>query len=423
MVAMRHVAAVLALTVLSSTLAAAQSAPGGKPPRPMSPEFIQMKIVAWTAAARAHVAGSIDEPVRTIASWPRDHVGAVISQQLGRLGDLRRRRDAGNVPAGLDLADLTATLRRGLALHTDVALAERHILTQRPSARPGAAVFLVDGRVTRQVERSPHWVFGRQIAVVLAPDPGESAGVLQWFRAVAAALEEWGDYDVAAVHLEAAEPLFPRDGMLALYRGTLYQTLGDARLQDYMRGRLRDTATVLRRLDAMNRPPRAELPQLRRFPRTSLAQLEMAERELRLAITLDPALPEARIRLAHVLSRLADDQGAADAVRPALDAPLPPFLEFYAALILGRSEEHLGRFAEADAAYARAAARFPDAPTPRIGRSRVALARGRGAEALAMVVDVSTRPVAKDADPWLSYLRQHEPTGHAQLAAWWAALK
>ena len=105
-------------------------------------------------------------------------------------------------------------------------------------------------------------------------------------------------------------------------------------------------------------------------------------------MTLDPTLHEARIRLAHVLSRLGDDREAVEVVRPALEAPLAPFSEFYAALILGRSEEQLGRFDEAGVAYARAAARFPGAQSAEIGRSRVALAQGRAADALKILVDV-----------------------------------
>ena len=113
------------------------------------------------------------------------------------------------------------------------------------------------------------------------------------------------------------------------------------------------------------------------MPAAARVELGVAGRELRRAMTLDPTLHEARIRLAHVLSRLGDDRQAVEVVRPALEAPLAPFSEFYAALILGRSEEQLGRFDEAGVAYARAAARFPGAQSAEIGRSRVALAQGR----------------------------------------------
>ncbi len=143
-----------------------------------------------------------------------------------------------------------------------------------------------------------------------------------------------------------------------------------------------------------------------RLSNATRVELGVAERELRRALTLDPTLHEARIRLAHVLSRLGDDRQAVEVVRPALEAPLPPFSEFYAALILGRSEEQLGRFAEAGAAYARAAARFPGAQSAEIGRSRVALAQGRAADALKILVDVVGPYSTEQPDPWLDSLHR-----------------
>jgi tetratricopeptide (TPR) repeat protein len=419
MVAMRQTAAVFVLALLLSPAAAGQRPPDGTPARSVSPDFAEMKSAVWTTAVRSHVAGSIDEPVRTIATWPREHVTAVVERNLDRLRRLRVARD----PVARDLAELTGILVLGLSLHTDVALAEREGLAQRSSAGHGAAVLLVDGHEARRIDRSYHWTTARQIAAALAWDPGQGPRILAWYRAIAAGLEEWGDYDVAAVHLQEALARFPHDAVLLLYRGTLHQTLGDARLQQYMRGRQRDTALVVRRLEASNRPPRPALPELRRIPNTSQVQLETAEGDFRRALSADPALHEARIRLAHVLSTLADDRDAAETVRPALDAPLPPFLEYYAALILGRSEEHLGRYREAGEAYARAAARFPGAPSARLGRSRVALAQGRAAEALATLVEATRDDGPERGDPWLGYLRQHEPDGGSLLDAWRGTLK
>ena len=130
-----------------------------------------------------------------------------------------------------------------------------------------------------------------------------------------------------------------------------------------------------------------------------------------------PTLHEARIRLAHVLSRLGDDWEAVEVVRPALEAPLPPFSEFYAALILGRSEEQLGRFDEAGVAYARAAARFPGAQSAEIGRSRVALAQGRAADALKSSSTSSAR-MRPAAGSLAVYYRQHYPDADTLLEAW-----
>ena len=157
------------------------------------------------------------------------------------------------------------------------------------------------------------------------------------------------------------------------------------------------------------------------LPNATRVELGIAERELRRALTLDPTLHEARIRLAHVLSRLGDDRQAVEVVRPALDAPLPPFSEFYAAMILGRSEEQLGRFDEASVAYARAAARFPGSQLAAIGRSRVALAQvGRPTRCTSLSTS-SARIRPSSCIPCPGY-RQHDPDAETLLKAWRAGL-
>jgi tetratricopeptide (TPR) repeat protein len=415
-VTMRHNAFVLAV-VFVPCVAAGQTLPGGGAKAIQVTEaFAAMKAEAWTTAVQAHTAGTIDQPLRTIASWPREHVTAVLGRVIGRL---HRLLAVPGVPAAQELAELTDTLVLALSLHTDLAIAEREAFVQPSSTSGAAAVILVDGHETRRIQRSYHWVFARRIAGALAALPAESPRILAWYRAISAGLQEWGDYDVAAVHLDAGLRLFAQDAMLALYQGTLHQALGDARLQQYVRRRSGDDIPTLRRPQVpdrlVERPPASDL---RRVPKASQTELEAAEREFRLALSIDPTLHEARIRLAHVLSTLGDDRGTAETVRPALETPLSPFLEFYAALVLGRSEEHLGRYAEADEAYARAAARFPDAPSARIGRSRVALAQGHAAQALASIAGVTTRGGAQPADPWLHYLRQHDVDGKSLLSAW-----
>ena len=200
-------------------------------------------------------------------------------------------------------------------------------------------------------------------------------------------MQQWRDLDLLGMHLEAGQKLFVDDPVLALYQGTLRQAFGDPRLYDYLRKRgstegLGNPPLASRHGALSGSSPARRGPMPTAVPAAARVELGVAGRELRRAVTLDPTLHEARIRLAHVLSRLGDDWKAVEVVRPALEAPLPPFSEFYAALILGRSEEQLGRFDEAGVAYARAAARFPGAQSAEIGRSRVALAQGRAADAL-----------------------------------------
>ena len=425
MVAMRYLGAVVILALFPSLVAAGQTAPRPEPKTQYAaPAFAALRQAEWTTAVRTHAAGTLDEPLKTVASWPPEHVTMVVRRVVERLHRLLEVRDVVN---SQELAELTDALRRGLSLHTDIAIAQRN--SRAPMGRPGA-VILVDGQETRYIGRSAHWPIARQIAAELATRPGEGPRVAAWYRATAAVMQQWRDLDLLGRHLEAGQTLFVDDPVLALYQGTLRQIFGDPRLYDYLRKRgstwglgnpplaSRDGASTESSTWLGLAPAVAS-----GMPNATMVELGVARRELRRALTLDPTLHEARIRLAHVLSRLGDDRQAVEVVRPALEAPLPPFLEFYAAVILGRSEEQLGRFGEAGVAYARAAARFPGAQSAEIGRSRVELAMGRAGGAQKMLVDVVGPSSTEQPDPWLDYLNKHDPDADTLLEAWRAGVK
>jgi len=395
--AMRHLGAFLILLLLPSVVAAGQIVRCTEKEKEPTTERVKLSFAQkladdWTTAVRAHTAGTIDEPVKTIASWPSGCFTLV-------LGLVSRTPNAAR------------TLTLGLSLHTDIAIAEFYWPPDRPDA-----VILVDDQVTGYVGRSAHWRIAQLIAADLAARPGEGPRVAAWYRATAALMQQWRALDLQGMHLEAGQKLFLDDPVLALYQGTLRQAFGDPRLHDYLR--------TLGSTEGLGKPPLASRHGASiESSNATWVELGVAKRELRRALTLDPTLHEARIRLAHVLSRLGDDREAVEAVRPALEAPLPPFSEFYAALILGRSEEQLGRFDEAGVAYARAAARFPGAQSAEIGRSRVALAQGQAADALKILFDVVGPDATGQADPWRSYYRQHDPDADTLLEAWRGGVK
>ena len=402
MVAMRHLGAFVILLLLRSVVAAGQTEPRTEKEKitgRVSLAFAQKLAEQWTNAVRTHVAGTSDEPVKTIARWPPDYVAVAV-------------RLVAHTP------DARGLLLRGLSLHTDIAIAEQDAAAP-PGLGTGGAVILVDGQVTRYVGRSAHWPISRQIAAELARPtggrPAEGPRVAAWYRATAALMQQWRDLDLVGMHLEAGQKLFVDDPVLALYQGTLRQAFGDPRLYEYLRKR--------GSTEGLGKPPLASRHGAwMESSNATRVELGVARRELRRAMTLDPTLHEARIRLAHVLSRLGDDREAVEVVRSTLEAPLPPFLEFYAALILGRSEEQLGHYDEAGVAYARAAARFPGAPSAEIGRSRVALAQGRAPDALKILVEVVGPLSTGQQDPW-SYYWQHDPDADTLLEAWRADLK
>jgi hypothetical protein len=323
----------------------------------------------WIRAVRDHRPGEADTPLVVVRGWPQEATRKIALKALTG-GSPRLHQQA-------------------LTLHMDIAITERSIGW-------GSSVFK-DGRLVGQVGQSFHWRIARQIAARLLPQPGGRELVGAWYRATSALQQEWVDCGLLRQHLEAALDLLPDDPVLLLHQGTLHQTFADGRVQASVREGGRGGML------AVDGPER---------------ERARAERVLRRALELDPALAEARIRLAHVLSDRGAHAEAVEIVGPALREPLPPFFEYYAAMILGRSEERLGRGEAARAAFLRAQALFPRAQSPRIGLSRLALASGRSAEGIDTLLEAAgpLRPIADD--PWWLYFTQHEPRAKARLEAW-----
>jgi hypothetical protein len=412
---------------LAVCIAAVAAVAVGVPPAPVVAQRPawerQREVEIWFAAALAHEPGTADAPLQTVMGWPRERLDRIVA-------DVRHTADA-------------PRLQRALSLHTDIAIVE-HAAERSSADDPDVAVEVVDGRQSRVLGRSLHWAIARAIAKALHERPGQTASTVAWYRAVAAMLQAWADCGLLAAHLEAAHEVVGADPLLALYRGTLHQTFADPRLQRYVsRTRVHGETASRAAMLLGTRPGRitvttgnnsggrvgggvfnvtgpASVPAL---PRAAKAELDDAERWLRRALSLDPSLVEARIRLAHVLSAAGEHARAVETLRPVDAATLPAFSAFYAAMVLGRSEEHLGRYAEAGTAYDRAAALFPGGQSAEIGRSRVALAQGRAADALATVVAVAGAGSPERVDPWTEYFRLHDPDAKSLLQAWRAGIE
>lgn len=411
---------------LGVCIAAVAAVAVGVPPAPVVAQgpasALRTDVEIWFAAALAHEPGTADAPLQTVMAWPRDRLHRI-------LDDVLPNADA-------------PRLQRALSLHTDIAIVE-HAAERSSADDPDLAIEVLDGRQSRVLVRSLHWAAARSIAKALHERLGETASTVAWYRAVAAMLQAWADCGLLAAHLESAHEVIGPDPLLALYQGTLHQTFADARLQRYVRQALahvepasraamrqggstgidRTTGGLSRgRVGAgmfNARPSPGGVPLL---PRAAKPELDDAERWLRRALSRDATLVEARIRLAHVLTASGEHAKAAEMLRPVDAASLPPFSAFYAAMVLGLSEEHLGHYADAGAAYARAAALFPGAQSVEIGRSRVALAQGRAADALTTVVAVAGPEATRRDDPWASYFRLHDPDAKTLLDTWRAGM-
>ncbi len=377
---------------------------------------------AWFTAVRAHEPGRPDASLVAVASWTPEEVARVIPSVAGE-------RDAPRL------------LEKALVLHTDIAIVEREGGAGLGQSERGMAVMMLeDGRQVGSRRLSVHWRIGRMIAgflVALPPaiGPGNEPPtrdqiererlarlrvVRNWYRASGALIQEWADCGLLFTHVQEGLTLLKGDPVLTLYRATLHQAYADPRIQQYAR------RTDWRRLGVgvVRLNDGRPVPATSAFPERPEIELELAADDLLRVIELDPQLVEARIRLAHVRSAQGRHEDAAALIRPALASPLPAFLEYYGRLVLGRSEERLGRLPEARAAFERAAALSPDAQAPRIALSRLALLQGRATEALAGLLESARASVQEpEDDPWWWYFRRHEPDAGTLIGAVRASAK
>jgi tetratricopeptide (TPR) repeat protein len=262
---------------------------------------------------------------------------------------------------------------------------------------------VLDSTIVRAQRFSIHWALGRVLADALAKEPATAPIALSWYRAVGALYQQWADLGQLLAHLNAASDALPDDPVLLLYRGSLHQAHADARVQSFLE-RLRAP------VDRSTNGSMDTLP-----IHAPAVELGNAERYLRRALALDASLSEARMRLAHVLDARRKTDEALAYARQALSSPLPGFLEYYGAMVLGRIEGRLGHAAEARAAFERAAARYPRSQATQVALSHVALTEQRGADAVAALVE-SLGPASDAADdPWSRYFRVHEPAAPERL--------
>lgn len=368
----------------------------------LAPAALEKYAAAWRAAARTHAAGRFDEPAAAIARWPAGLTHEVIERTLAsRVVD----------------EDHAAVIAKGLLLHTDIALAVR---TGEAGTTTGTLdLVMLDAKPYGSRLFSIHWSHARVLADALvkarAGRPARNASgassiatARAWYRAIGALFQQWADLGRLHTHLDHAGGVLGEDPVLLLYEGTLRQAYADARLQSFL-VRHRQSVRALPEGIPLDRNVYGGPL---RFDSAGM-ELEGAEHALRRALALDPSLVEARIRLAHVRGARGKPAEAATLSRQALAEPLPPFLEFYAAMVLGRAEIRLGEPAQAHAAFQRAAARYPRSQAARVALSHVAIGGSPGIAAEALVRALGPDGLAVTDDPWALYFRLHEPDAPA----------
>jgi tetratricopeptide (TPR) repeat protein len=359
----------------------------------------------WLEAVNTHVPGERDEAVQRIAPWSSIELDAL-------LPELQRQF----------APDQLRIVGRAVVLHADAAILNRDDRGYNLAAGTGGGTVFEDGRRVGQMSGTDHWDFAREL--IDGAPRGEERRQLgrRFYRATGAMLQLWGEYPELITHLAAGRRLLGDDAVLLLYEGTMRQAFAGPRVQrvfdDERREQAEQGPTATRTLPPMPGGPSVQIPELPPAPPSIRDSRSRAERLFRRALAIDPGLWEARIRLAHVLGDSGRHHEAAAALKPLPIGPLPPFLDYYAALIAARESRARGQLAAARAAFARAATIYPNAPAPRLGLSELAMAEGNPAESLAELV--RSQEVAAVApgttEPWWWIDRMHAPSAQSLMS-------
>jgi tetratricopeptide (TPR) repeat protein len=433
----RHAAIALILAILLGSSAEVSQAflghwsgAGVVPAAQQAPPW-QQRLQIWLFAIERHQPGSADDAARLFASSSQAALTTLVGD-LVSLGDLLARAHAN--PAGSEArseityadrqftiaavqqllglseqeaksGDLTRILKRGMLLHTDIAVLVPP--DERPRiARPDVSV-LRDGREDSVAySQNAHWWVARILADALRPDPAQDPTVRQWYRAASAYLQGRGDLAAATAQLERARKLLPDDAEIWFYSGCVREALA--------------SPVVHLAVESIAPPPGRQ----RVAVESPESHLKAAATSFRRSLQLDPGLAEARVRLAHVAALLDDHDEAVRQLRQVATTAADRLVAYYASLLLGGEEEALNRRDEARTLYERAATLYPGAQSPLLALSHLAIRFGDREGALAAAQSVGRLPAdaPERFDPWGVYYVAGGRRGEAMLEAWRQAL-
>ena len=354
------------MTALACVVAAA-SAPAAVPTAAAQAVRHSPNLELWLSSVRGHVPGQADRAVALIAPWTRRELYPLLAEARS-------------------LPEFDGPLRkRAAVLHADIAVLHRTYSGYSLPPDGPSADFVEDGKVVSKRSGTVHWEIGRRLLDLVEADDG----VRLWYTATCAFLQSWGELSELDTHLSRARTLFPQDGVLLLYEGTLHEVYAEPSFQILLHP---ETGTY-------------RLPQ---HVGDSKEEQKEAERRFLKALELDPDLTEARIRLAYVRGLLGRHEEAAADLRRVVERGLEGRIAYDAWLLLGSEEEAVGRSEPARDAFARAMKLYPGAQSPLLGLSLLARAEGDRTAARSALEQLSQNG-PNGEDPWWSFDKRHTP--------------
>lgn len=302
----------------------------------------------------------------------------------------------------IEALGLDRFLERAAMLHADIARVDpaAHV-----TSSAGVGHLVSDGRNLGDEGRPWHWMLGRSLLHLVRPR--DDAHVRLWYVAVAHHLQGTRNFTEANPHLERAQELFPEDAEVQFLRGLLHEAQSGPDIQ----------AAVAEQFARLSpRDQRAYRPSVGTEKDENAEARDAYER----AVAADPSHATARIRLGRTLTVEGKADRAVEHLRIALAGSLQRTDRYLAQLLLGRAEEVARNLDGARAAYGEAAALYPDAQSPRLALSQIALQAGDRAGAAALFPFLS-EGASEDAgdDPWWRYFHDWAPN----RVQWWTRLE
>jgi len=324
----------------------------------------------WAGLVERHEPGTLDEAALEISQWsPRQLSLDVLRPISGRVRD----------PANLRL------LRLGAMLHADIAMLVPDEDLPPATTSRSRVIMSDDGRTQGFGARSVHLQVGQLILDRMPADPTTERFGYLWYRATTAWLARRYRFADLAPHLSAARSRFSDDPAVQFDTGCLYETYASPRIQ-YVRDavRSRGMGTAVPSHDA---------------------SLQLAERYFSRAVSLDPQLVEARIRLGRVIGLQGRHDAAIEQLEQALAVTGDPLLQYYGHLFLGHEREATADTAGARRHFERARDLFPTAQSPHLALSRLARVAGALPGALDALAPILVLPAdqVQRPDPWWVY--------------------
>ncbi len=369
-------------------------------------------IEGWVQAVEQHTPGTEDGAAAMLGTLPADQVRLLREALPMFLGFLRGKlppnefvalRIAGAAKKAASGSGAVAFLERAVVLNSDTAIFR---LTSPKAASAstggrGGLVLAKDGQVVGQRDLDWNWIVARELADAVRAMEPQNPFVSDWYHAASSVMLGTRQYGETRDHFARADEIMPLDARVLLDRGCeaeiqglpLTQQLYDESFQSARRTRTVSGGAI-------------SGPVVPRVSQTNAA----AEGFLTRALSVDPTLVEARVRLSRLLEvrgRHDEALGEAETAVRALGAEPSPDrrLLFYAHLFASRSSRALGRLDVAAAHVENAIGLFPDAQSALLEESQIALLLADATRAVSAVDHLSAvhDPIHANADPWWDY--------------------